>query len=304
MKQIIIAIILITISLLSFADNNWKIYTIKEVGFSIKYPNDLSISVKNSMGILEKETILYESINNNSLLELNIYITNIEKIIPEPLRYDKASALEEKALLDNGKVGYGLDWPKDVTLKKVADIYGETYFILARGMMDEISLKRDLLFFHNNYRIIISLNATKIKSEAIKTMPEYFSKISNCSGGEWDCYGWNAEGNSLDGFIKSLKQGKGGVKIQEWYTLFEEIIDTIQIDNKIYKTRVNKLRLRESFTLSSKLIRNLELGEELQFIDQTHNTQKIDNIEGYWIKCKTKNNEIGWCFSGYLEEIK
>jgi|GEM_PF-4731044 len=304
MKKVVILLLIFNYSII-FANNNWQIYTNKQAGFSIKYLDNVSITVRLQGNSGSESITLFESINKKSLIDLKICIDDIETIEEAPCRYDKESALEEKNLLDKGKSGGGIDWAIDVALIKIDNIYGESFIILSRFAIDDISLERVLLFFHNNYRIIIYFDAQKLKEIAIKTMPDFFYKMENCYGNESDCCSWNTEGKSYNEFNKILKNGKGSKEIQMRYDMFDEIIDTIKIiDNKYYITKVKNLRLRENFSLDSKVIRNLNLNEKLQFIDQTHEKQNINGIEGYWIKVKTEKNEIGWCFSGYLDELK
>jgi|GEM_PF-6845289 len=71
-------------------------------------------------------------------------------------------------------------------------------------------------------------------------------------------------------------------------------------ESKLFKTIVYNLRLREGPITKSKIIRNLNYGEELELLE-TGNEEIIDEIIGKWIKIKTKNNEIGWCFNAYVE---
>ena len=43
-------------------------------------------------------------------------------------------------------------------------------------------------------------------------------------------------------------------------------------------------------------------GTEVQFIEQGKKAD-LNGIQGFWYKIKTKNDQIGWCFSGSLIEI-
>jgi hypothetical protein len=72
---------------------------------------------------------------------------------------------------------------------------------------------------------------------------------------------------------------------------------------KYYAPKVNVLRFRESPSLDGKYIRTLKENEKLELLE-TGKEDTIDGIKGHWIKVKTEKGEIGWCFDGYLEEVK
>jgi hypothetical protein len=299
MKKIIIFLFLfIFIVLLNGVE--WNTYINKESGFSVKYPENISITVQNSGKFESKGEILFISEKEDSLINLTIYIDDLENIPDVPMRYNKESALQEKANLDQGKIGGGIDWARDLELKNIGNDFGEKFIVLSRFEISDITFERMFLLFHNNFRLIIKLDANGLRKDVFKTMPEYFHKMDNCSG--YDCMSWNSEGKSYEDFGSLLKSGKANKIIQDWYNLFDSIIGTIILNNNKYLiTKVENLRLRESSNLDSKIIKNLNLNEKLLFLDQTHSIQKINNIEGYWIKCKTDTEAIGWCFSGYLK---
>jgi len=72
---------------------------------------------------------------------------------------------------------------------------------------------------------------------------------------------------------------------------------------KYYKPTITNLRFRESPTLEGKFIRLLVKDEKMELLEQGKE-ETINNIKGRWIKVKTEKGEVGWAFSGYLEEIK
>ncbi len=75
----------------------------------------------------------------------------------------------------------------------------------------------------------------------------------------------------------------------------------IPVESKYYTPYINDLRFRESFEISSKIIRLLEKEEKLIIIEKGKE-EIIDNIKGNWVKVETEKKEIGWCFGGYLTE--
>jgi hypothetical protein len=66
---------------------------------------------------------------------------------------------------------------------------------------------------------------------------------------------------------------------------------------------LDNLHLRDTANTSAKLVTTLPKGTEVQLIE-TGPATTIDGISAYWVKVISGNGYTGWCFSGYLEEIK
>jgi len=83
--------------------------------------------------------------------------------------------------------------------------------------------------------------------------------------------------------------------------LFNLLLENLKFSNikTYYFPLINNLIFRELPGTGSKSIRSLILGERLEFFEEGK-SEVINNIKGNWIKVRTINNEIGWCFSGYL----
>ncbi len=86
-------------------------------------------------------------------------------------------------------------------------------------------------------------------------------------------------------------------------TKYELITDNNKTLKKYYSPTVSTLRLRESPSLNGKYIRTLKQGEKLELLE-TGKKETIDGIKGNWVKVRTNQGEEGWCFDGYLEEVK
>jgi hypothetical protein len=74
-------------------------------------------------------------------------------------------------------------------------------------------------------------------------------------------------------------------------------------EKKSFITKVSTLRLRETSGNDGKIIRLLSKGEKLELLEKGKE-EIINGIKGNWVKVKTGKGEIGWCFDGYLEEVK
>jgi len=73
------------------------------------------------------------------------------------------------------------------------------------------------------------------------------------------------------------------------------------IQEKIIFSNVDYLRLRYEPSLDSDIIRLLMKGEELQILEIGKEVT-IDNIKSNWVKVRTKEQQIGWCFGAYLSK--
>ena len=65
----------------------------------------------------------------------------------------------------------------------------------------------------------------------------------------------------------------------------------------------DSLRLRAAPVTASKLVTTMQNGTEVQVIE-TGYTATIEGITASWVKVITSDGHIGWCFSGFLEELK
>ena len=76
-----------------------------------------------------------------------------------------------------------------------------------------------------------------------------------------------------------------------------------------YLVLVASLRFRSSPSSDGKIIRKLNKGEKLEFLERG-TQENINNVPGNWVKVRTEQGEEGWCreegwcFDAYLEEVK
>jgi hypothetical protein len=69
---------------------------------------------------------------------------------------------------------------------------------------------------------------------------------------------------------------------------------------KTLKSKVENLRVRELSNATSKVVGALKKGESVEVISPDKE-DVINSIKGNWVLIKTMNNELGYCFDGYLE---
>jgi hypothetical protein len=66
---------------------------------------------------------------------------------------------------------------------------------------------------------------------------------------------------------------------------------------------IDNLRLRDSASTAAKIVTTLPKGTEVQALEAGP-ASTIDGITAPWMRVISYNGYIGWCFSGYLEEIR
>jgi hypothetical protein len=64
--------------------------------------------------------------------------------------------------------------------------------------------------------------------------------------------------------------------------------------------RATSLRLRKTPSLTGEILTQLKNGEEVSVLESGSAYQIIDDINDIWVKVKTKDNQIGYCFQGFL----
>lgn len=72
---------------------------------------------------------------------------------------------------------------------------------------------------------------------------------------------------------------------------------------KFYKPNIPNLRMRDNPSSEGKIIRKFNQDEKILVI-QKGNVDEVAGIKGYWVKVLTSEDEIGWCFDAYLEEVR
>lgn len=70
-------------------------------------------------------------------------------------------------------------------------------------------------------------------------------------------------------------------------------------ESGLFFPTIRNLRFRKS-PKNGKFIRLLDKSEKLELLEKG-DTETIGGAEGTWVKVKTEQGEIGWCFDAYLE---
>ncbi|MDX1957491.1 MAG: SH3 domain-containing protein [Leptospiraceae bacterium] len=67
-----------------------------------------------------------------------------------------------------------------------------------------------------------------------------------------------------------------------------------------FLVNADSLRLREIPSLTGKVLTNLVRNTKVKVIGRSKIYETIDNRHDYWVKVKTENSTIGFCFHGFL----
>jgi len=184
----------------------WQFYENKQAGFSLKYPYSVSM----------------DEIDGNLLL--TVEITKISDL--DYLGFNKEEILKDIQSLKNGQYGNEYDWVL-LTSKKVrslGSLNGQEFMVLSRFEICDVTFERKLLFYHNDSRVIITLKEDK--NNIIDNSSKYFIiNEENCQTEKiWDF-------DKQDQFYQDLVNSEGFFTAQEWFDSFDEIINTIEIED-------------------------------------------------------------------------
>lgn len=115
-----------------------------ELNLALRLPDN--IIIKNSNGSKKEVMFTYEKEN----------IKNIPK--NELLGYGQKESAEDMIALKEGKIGHRIDYSNNHTLIKISNnVNGKSFRVLARGDTSSILFLQRLIFYHNETRVMISI---------------------------------------------------------------------------------------------------------------------------------------------------
>jgi hypothetical protein len=269
-------------------------YVDKEVGYSFNYLKNNKLLTKYIDNSSDNNIFIIISKSKLDVLDENNYTNNIDKRI----FYLMKENIDRKDKLNNGIFTdtinpYNSSFiSNNIKILKINEKNIEINNIFVRMDSNDITYERNLLFYHNNYRIIFTITSNNIKDELIKIIPDKYIAINY-----WILN--NAKPDEISDQV--LEKSNKIFNINE---TVDNLIKSIKFYPKYYTTNVDKLRLREFPSQYSIVIREIPKGEKLIYLDQKNKYDYINNLKGYWVEVKTIKNEIGWCYSEYINEIK
>ena len=187
--------------------NDWQLYEDKTAGFSLKYPKDIILNQ-----------------NKYDLLSLNIKSEEIDNL-DYLMNYNKETAEGDRQELIKGDYGKGPDWPLSVSKKvrSLGSVNGQEFMVFSRFEVCDVTFERKLIFYNNGYQTIITLYNNK--DNIISNNPQYFkTDQANCGSMKI----WDVE--KKEQFYQDLVAESLSEDAQTWFNLFDDIINTINIE--------------------------------------------------------------------------
>jgi hypothetical protein len=197
---IIIILILIVIGVFYVFNKqnskNYQYFKNDLAGFEFKYPNTIE---------LEKD--------------LTVSVIKISSF-PETqglLGFDQETLNKYKNDLEKGSLSSeSIDWGKNGKIVKLSNqIYGQEEYILGRFDICSVLFEKRLIFFKNDFIVIITLKADP--ELMINENPEYFEDYYNCKA-------WKE--NAMLDFCENINNNKG-ILTNQWINNFDNIINSI-----------------------------------------------------------------------------
>jgi len=186
----------------------WQFFVHKDAGFSLKYPYNVVLD------------------GNEGNLSLAIEVVKIDDL--DYPGFDKAEVLKDVQALKDNKLteNSGQYWglPLSEKIRNLGELNGQEMMVLSRFEVCNVTFERKLLFYHNGYQVVLTLEETK--SNIVDNSPQYFELNEENCGIEaiWDF-------EKQDQFYNDLVAGGSFFTAQEWFDTFDKIIDTIEIPN-------------------------------------------------------------------------
>lgn len=280
-KYIVILLVIISYNLIS-QENKISFYNIFTLSFDNKY-------------ILDKvgENIFtYQNDENKYMVRFDINITKGKfytqmNVYLRPIKSITLNDLKKYTKIGNSNnasamFGCGDEYKYYFIENKYFDILNSNNIIIKRAISDwGNGFRNDILMY--NFEIKNNKYFNNCLIEFSSMMPENIKNIEK-----------------IKEFINRND------KSVENYISFENTIKSIKFGNgkniKYYIIRANNVRLRDLPNEDGKIIVNMSMGDKLELLERGKEDE-VNYFYGIWIKVKTKDNKIGWCFDYYLKEI-
>lgn len=209
--------------------SDWKTYVNEEAGFTLKYPETITMSNSKEIDyrFLDKTLLSISVVDIDYLYENGIYGIN-KDLIDKDIYTIKMGDVN----LPEVELEYSSD------LVKIDDFYGYTFvsFILTNDYDDcNIFFERALVLYRNNYVVIIRLYGPSRK--IIEQLPQYFMNHEYCTGrgdkmwleGYYRMEGIEYDGDEKKDFFDYISSGQNQDIASDWYNTFDKIVETIEI---------------------------------------------------------------------------
>ncbi len=181
----------------------------KDAGVSLNFPQNIALTQDTTK-------------NNPNVMHLTMQVEKLSEI--DRPGFDIDIARKNIAALEKGEFGEDLDQSLEASqkVKSLGKLNAQESLVLSRFEVCDVTFERKLVFYQNDYQITLTLNGPRIN--IINEMNNYFKMDEDNCGNEkiWDF-------NKQTNFYKKLQNNEGSPKAQEWFNLFDEIIETIEL---------------------------------------------------------------------------
>jgi len=184
----------------------WQFYEDTNAGLTIKYPNNVTLNG-----------------DDEDSLRLRISSESIDGL-EGTMGFNEETARGNMEKLRLGVYGKNVDSPigASMRVRNIGDTNAQEFMVLSRFEVCSVTFERKLYFFHNNNQIVITLVGPK---SIVENSPEYFTTNEENCGTEQI---WNFEKQNQ--FYTDLASNQGSAIAQEWFDTFEDIVDTIELN--------------------------------------------------------------------------
>ncbi|MBU1090043.1 hypothetical protein KKF38_04620 [Patescibacteria group bacterium] len=189
----------------------WQFYENSKVGFSLRYPHEITPGK-----------------------DLRIESELVSSLGEQPLGFTTENAEKIRSALATGKFGENdLDWPLEESkqVKNLGELNGQDFLVLGRFEVCDVVFERKLVFYQNDYQIVLTFIAPREK--IVAENPEFFTtNPENCGAIPI----WNFE--KQKDFYVALREGNGSESAQAWFDTFDKIAATIEFQTSESETKV------------------------------------------------------------------
>jgi len=193
----------------TIASGNWKIYENDEIGFSFKYPQNVSMENADAAEFLKVELVKIGDLDGT-------------------MGFDEVTALLNQESLANGEYGKDVDQPfaQSKKIVRVSDTNAQDFLVLSRFEVCDVVFERKLYFFHDDYQIVMTLSGKK--DAIMEENAGYFTADEeNCAGNKI----WGADQQA--DFYEILAKNEAGESARQWYSDFDALVPTISFAGAI-----------------------------------------------------------------------
>ncbi len=190
----------------------WQVYSDDVSGVTFNYPHNV--------------TLTDSPMRDGGKLRMTVEVTDVDTITEGTLGFDRESVLANKAALESGEYGNGVDSPIQASekLRKIGDISAQDLIVFGRFEVCNVTFERKLYFFNNNHSVLITLYGPQ--EDIMQESASYFTVNPENCGEEII---WDFDNQAQTSFYNALAAGTAGPIAQEWYDAFDDIVDTIEL---------------------------------------------------------------------------